>query len=513
MRFWKQSSLPSEVDVYELKDRRNGYPVAHSVLIGGLAKVLGSVETAWMIAQAGFAAFVWFLFYYFLRQFGATFLYASAGAWILCLFAFSPRHSLLQGTDVFYQPIELTRLPHPALSFAFLLCAVLLTSRVKWEGSRWAALFTGVACAGVFYTYYFYWNAFFLGLAVLGISLLVGREWKRLGGFLIFAAGSFLSGLPYFARVWTGMRQGDQKTLMGRVGDFTHYVYPSNVRYLLLALVVFAVWRLWVERRAWYRKLPTETRSLALLLLALLVGAGLGLNLQAITGYNAQHSHYFNRLIQPVGMLLGLAFIGSLRFRLSGWVTAGTTVFAVLLIGLGGYRQWRCSQATWVDHRSDSDEQGLLAWLAENVDAREVVGTTDLKLNALIPARAGTWNFVPIADRSMGTFQEIIDRYVIVSKLEGKTLGEMLATLSERGEDDSRLWRHALYVFLQRYSLDPAVLVEFEQTWHRVNPDEALKTRRLDYLIVPATPNPRAQGSEVFRNAAWAVMRREGSVR
>lgn len=512
-RFWKQSALPSEVDVYELKDRLNGYPIAHSVLIGGLAKIFGSIEVGWMVAQAGFAVFVWFLFWYILRQFGAGSFYSAAGAWIGCLFAFSPRHSLLQGTDVFYQPIELTRLPHPALSFALLLCAVLLVSRVKWEGSRRAALITGVACGGIFYTYYFYWNAFFLGLGAIGVSALIRREWRQTAGWLIFAAGSAIGGTPYFWRVFSGLQQGDQKTLMGRVGDFTTYVYPASMRYLLFALLGFVVWRAWVEKRTFYRRLPPEGQALALILVSLLLGAGLGLNLQAVTGYNAQHSHYFNRLIQPVGILLVLALLGAAPFWARRWLAAGAGVFAVVLIGLGGYRQWRCSQATWADHRSNSDERELLAWLGARGDAGDVVGTTDLKLNALIPTLAGTWNFVPIADRSMGSYQEIIDRYVVISKLEGKNLDEMLAKLSERGDDDSRLWRHALYQLLQRYSLDPAVLAEFAQSWHRVDPDVALKTRRLDYLIVPAGSRARAVNAgarEVFRNESWAVLRLKG---
>src|SRR5450432_2938233 len=62
-RFMDTGSLAPELDVYELRHLRSGVAVAHSVLIGGAGRLLGSLEVAWALCDAVFPVLLWLLIY------------------------------------------------------------------------------------------------------------------------------------------------------------------------------------------------------------------------------------------------------------------------------------------------------------------------------------------------------------------------------------------------------------------------------------------------------------------
>src|SRR5215467_13583277 len=49
-RFFEENSLRTEVDVFELRDVEGVYPMAHSIIIGSVAKLVGNLEVSWVIA-------------------------------------------------------------------------------------------------------------------------------------------------------------------------------------------------------------------------------------------------------------------------------------------------------------------------------------------------------------------------------------------------------------------------------------------------------------------------------
>lgn len=489
-RFWTQGDLPAETDVYELRDRLQGYPFFHSLVLGGLARLTGSLEKAWVVAQGVGAAFLW-LGVLLLVQLFAPLVYSSAAAWITVLFAFGPRHALLQGADALYQPLELVRLPHPAISFGVLLAATLAAIRVTASPGRLRAFVLGMIGGLLFSVYYFYSVGFFLAALLVGITLLLLRDFAIAGRLVLFGLGSFVSALPYFLRVWIGWQQGDQKQLMERVGTFTHAVsLPSAV----ISLGIFAVFVLWVLRcRPALRgtTLPL-TRAALLWFYALLAAGGLGISLHAVTGYDAQHTHFFNRLIQPMVCVLGLVTFWQLLGR--HWRTLAQTLVAtvaVILIALAGYRQKQVALNTHEDHRLDTPDHNLLGFLRTEA-AGKVVATTDPSLALLLPGVAGSWVYVPVADRTMASGAETLRRYLTVSKLEQRTLDATLRRLARRAPDDARLWLHTPYVFFQSTTARPDLEEQSRKIWDKLDPAKELASRRLDFLVLPGGEMPES---------------------
>src|SRR5262249_1580740 len=125
-RFFEKNSLKTEVDEFELRDAVGLFPgVAHSIVIGSIAKLVGSLEVSWVIAHGLFPASIWLLFYFCARTLRLPVTSAFLLATATCLIPFGPRNFFLLGQDALIQPLELSRMPQPGLSFAFLLLAII----------------------------------------------------------------------------------------------------------------------------------------------------------------------------------------------------------------------------------------------------------------------------------------------------------------------------------------------------------------------------------------------------
>ena len=109
-RFFEKTSLKTEVDLFELRDVPSVYPVVHSIIIGGMAKLVGSLDVAWVVAHGIFPAAAWFLFFFCGKKIGLRVTSALLLSTGVCLIAFGPRNYFLLGQDALNQPLELTRI-------------------------------------------------------------------------------------------------------------------------------------------------------------------------------------------------------------------------------------------------------------------------------------------------------------------------------------------------------------------------------------------------------------------
>lgn len=503
-RFAFFGALPAEVDVRELGAFRNGYPILHSIVVGSLARLVGSVETAWMALHALLPALAWLLFYVCFRRFTDGPLLASAGSWIAILLPFGPRHSFLIGRLALVQPLELSRIPHPALSYTLLLATVVAWAAALRSPRPRAWALAGAATGISSYAYYFTWNSLCLGLAAsFAIALALGQRRLARKLFVLGACAAAVA-VPYYLRVLAGARDGHQQVLLARLGTFKH---SSPVAWLVLggALVVALA--------AFQRRVggtldegPDEGGALTLALFAVLAGAGIGLNLQLVTGYEPQHAHYLNRILQPTG--LALCYLGLLRFargRARSALVAVSIALAVPLAFAATARQARSGWLTRADHQASGPSMELARWVRGAGLADQVLGTTEPELALLLPALTPNWNFVPVADRTMARDEEILARYLTLSAVQGVGRDEAIQRLARRSEDEERQWLGPEYVFFQgkpRYADLPTP-----------EPASVLARCRLDYLVLPRASKvePARRYFPALRlvheNAAWALYR------
>jgi hypothetical protein len=511
--FQIRGGLPGEVDVYELRDVPNGHPLLHAVVLGWLARLLGAdwgLELAWILGHAVFPTVAWFLLYLIAKAVtGHTWL-SMALAWTVTIVPLGPRNALFVSPFSFIQPVEITRLASPALTLPVLLLAILLAWKALTTGRYAWLLAAAVAGGTLVYAYYFYWIAWYAAGGFLVAAFAYQRDWRLVRQMCAILALGVLLGAPHLLRNFEGMQHGGQRELMLRMGTFTHD--PNWPAAMALPFSVLLV--AWLASRS-HAVGPGPAWLLLSILAAVVAGGVFGLNFHVLTGFDAQHEHFFNRLLQPLGVLFASLTAFAL-LRESRWRSQVRTLsllaipVVVLLAGMAIYRQVQVGLRTASFHRLSDSRMSTLLWIRRNVDTEAVVGASDDRLYTLMPTVTGRWTFVPIGIRSIASKREILLRYALVSWLEGKDWEETLHALTE--ESAPPYFRSIVTrALISETRISPQTLAMAQSIWNGLDPKEDLASRKLDYLVVPAsrplTEMRVSRAAVVYENRDWRVLK------
>jgi hypothetical protein len=500
-RFFRTGQVREELDPFELRDVPNSYPVLHTILLGLLAKAMGSLEWAWMVSHAIAPTLIWAILFWNACRFVRSGALALAIAWAVCFIAFAPRNFLLLTKYRFSQPLELTRMPQPALAFLFLILAIWLLSRALAQPAPMRILAAGISAGALFYLYYFYTIAFFAGAGSLLFVFAIIKRWnyvKTIASILVLGC---LTGIPYLLWTIDAMRSGHQQQLMNRICVFTRK--PDLIGLILAPTLVIA---LWLYSKVQIRAQSDEQPLFAAVLLAVATGGAIGLNLQLLTGFYAEHSHFYNRVLQP---LLMYFFLLMLFRRVRRPAIAVTAAVIGILISVAAVRQIQVGRDTAAYHRKTNPDIDVLLWVRSHLPPDVVIGSDDGYLFSLIPGIAGTWTFVPVANRSMASTEEILTRYLLLCRLEGRNWPEVEAELRS---DPGSYWS-LRYFLLRQEKIRPETIETASAIWSNIDLGRDFKDRRLDYLIVrradsvPVFPMPSERFDTLYQNSTWRVFR------
>jgi hypothetical protein len=165
-RFMSLGQLPAEVDNYELRDSSARIAFVPAVILGGMGRVLGSLERAFIAADALFPALAFGLLYAASKGLVQSPSFRLLLAWGTLLIPWGPRNFLWRGYDSLLAAPDFTRTPQPEISFTFVLLGVLLSARVfQFSAKRGTTVLAGLVGALIVYSYYFYAIAWGMTLA------------------------------------------------------------------------------------------------------------------------------------------------------------------------------------------------------------------------------------------------------------------------------------------------------------------------------------------------------------
>jgi hypothetical protein len=476
-RFFETSNLKSELDVFELRDVAGAYnPIVHCIIIGSMAKIIGSLEVAWVVAHGIFPALTWLLIFACARKLqlpaAPAFLLATATS----LIPFGPRNFFLLGQNALIQPLELTRIASPGLSFLSLLLAAMGVSQAVLSGRIVTGIVAGVLVGINFYTYYFCWIALGLGLSTwLGVAAFL-RRWEDVKTLCIIGFTAVITGVPFFVITVAALQSQAAINLIERMGPFTRDMSAIGLG-LGAILSVLVIW-LYVR---------TRINSLAISLAFILVGGALGLNVQVLTGYDAQHwLHFTNRIIQPLlFFLFGAVVLQCLPKKLHWrWLFALTTL---ALVSLGVYRQVSVASNIAEAHDRYQNSVRMLESLPGRIGTASVVASSDPQVITLLPAITTLWNFVPLGVRTLASNDEILRRFLLIRKLEGATLSDVHADFDRKYPSDKED-RDLSYVLFLRALDGNDLHSRIDQLWSEINLAKDLSVRRLDFLLTTVVP-------------------------
>jgi hypothetical protein len=474
-RFFETGDLKSELDIFELRDVVGAYPIAHCIIIGSIAKLIGSLEVTWVVAHGIFPALIWLLFFACGRNLQLPIATACLLATATSLIPFGPRNFFLFGQGALIQPLELTRIAPPGLSFFFLLAAAMAISRAVLSVRILNAIVAGVLVGINFYTYYFNWIALGSGLTTwLAVAAFWGR-WKEVKVLCIIGLTAVITGVPFLVTIVVAQESQAQINLMERVGAFTRDVSVIGLGLGAISSVVV----IWLYA-------GTRMQPSVIVFAFVMFGGVLGLNVQVLTGYDAQHDHFMNRIIQPLFFFLCSAAVLQWLPKIPRWRWLWT-ITTLALVSLGLYRQVSVAGNIVGAHDRNQNSVGMLELLRARIDTPSVVGSSDPQVLTLLPAITTLWTFVPLGDRTQASNEEILLRFLLVRKLEGATVADVHADFNREYPSD-KLDRHMSYVLFLRTLDGKELHNKIDRLWSEVNLAKDLSVRRLDVLLTTALP-------------------------
>jgi hypothetical protein len=308
------------------------------------------------------------------------------------------------------------------------------------------------------------------------------RRWKDVKTLCIIGLTAVITGVPFFVITVVGLQSQVAINLVERIGPFTRDV--SAIGLALAAISSIAV--IWLYAQ-------TRMQPLVIALAFVMVGGALGLNVQVLTGYDAQHwGHFTNRIIQPLFfLLLGAAILQCLPKKSQWrWLCVVTTL---ALVSLGVYRQVSVAGNIAEAHDRYQNSVSMIESLPGRIGTASVVGSSDPEVITLLPAITTLWNFVPLGVRTLASNDEILRRFLLIRKLEGATLSDVHADFdrkypSHKGDQMS-------YVLFLRALDGNALHSRIDQLWSEINLAKDLSVRRLDVLLTAVLPPPLPESS------------------
>ena len=459
------------------------YPVAHSIIIGSMAKLVGSLEASWIIAHAVFPATIWLLFFFCARMLQLPVASALMLATATCLVSFGPRNFLLLGETALIQPLELSRMPHPGLSFALWLLAIMAVSRAVASGNIIAGVGAGILVGVNFYSYYFYFVAIGLGLSTWLAAAATLRRWNEVKALCVIGLAAVVTGLPFLVMVAVALQSQGQENLLERMGYFSRDVSPTDLSLALISTGAV----IWLYSRG---RLQPLTMALAFAL----AGGALGLIVHLLTGYDAEHGrHFINRCVQPLlFFLLGMAFLRRLtRIPHWPWLCALATL---VLVSFAAYRQVSVAGTVAESHDRTQNSVQLVETLRERIAAGSVVGSTDSQVLTLLPAISTLWTFVPVGARSQASNDDILRRFLLLRKLEGAILSDIHAEFDLTYPSKEGVRSLSYVLFVGRLS-GTQLHARIDQIWPDLDLAKDLSMRRLNVLVTSGTPPPLPQST------------------
>lgn len=429
-----------DVSTWEHKNDPAPFPLLPPLVGAALAKLTGSVEGGFIVADFLFPALTVFFSSLLLRRLtgrGSLGLLAGSALVIgIDFFQKFPPYSkgtflaLLDffridpGTTV---PLSFGRFFYPELPvmllilFGWVFAEAMSRRRVTW------AIGAGVAFAATIWTYTFTWTAIAAGLLLFGIvaALRRDREDVRLVGWVI-AFGVVLS-IPVWWQAVTFMTSPNANDILERLGLQTGHFLNVN-RSLEFALFGLATLLLFFRR-------PTPAERFLVLLVA---GGVLCLQVQLLTGSTFQSWHWASRVLSPWAFVVLAASLAKLT-RNTHLVRVGIATFTAVLIGWGALWQIAYAENVGADHVRPSPYDDAFAWLNDHAEKDSVVGSISMATNAQLTGWTSENVLLPFGGETVAPTEEIIDRSFVLFRLYGFTADEVRVWFAPDPERDRRL--------------------------------------------------------------------------
>ena len=420
--------LPSDLAVVEHKEESFFYPPLPFMVMALFTVLVGGVFSALIMADVVFSALAFFLFYVIARR-----LLKSDHLAVVCslVFVFFYRFFIPVGFSSFSSVFDhvvhnlfytggtpaylwFARFVHPQIPMVLFLGFLGVLFVAFEQRKRWQFLTAGLLFGLMFYSYFYLWTFVAAFLGILFVVLYVQKK-KTLSMSVLFSGiVGVIVGIPYLIHFY--FVSGADLALRSGV-EVGRFVEPISVVYavLVVLLIVF-----------------TRIRNNAAVFLASLMAAGIvALNVQLLFGYTVQNNHWNSRII--VSVLILLFFYGFSRLLHFFRATSYRVLFwpvVILLFTMAIHLQVQEVISVHDAVHFSPAEQQLLDWMSNTFTPDDVLLSSDLRWNVLIPAYTAGNVYFPYGAMTLSSDEEMQERFVLTYKFLGKSVDEVQKQLT-----------------------------------------------------------------------------------
>ena len=483
-------------------------PMLNPLLLGGLAKIFGSMKAGLIASDIIFPTAIFFVIYLVLCELGAG---SAASLLFSTIFLVVPQwgtavppihsfqlHTLAQTVFPFLAKADALYFSHfeePKLTFFFFALCVYTVIRALKRQERKDMIYAGISFGILFYTYLFDWATVATALGLMALFFLITKDYRRFGIIAAIASIGLLVSSYYWVNLSTLRNLPSGKDVWVRLGgEFSHSLRFGTVwKSYGRAIALVALLWMCVRRQA---------REAIIVLSAVLLSYIVVVNEQVITGFNVQPDHWYRVQFFPIAvsitMLMVYAYRRYIRLFIKTYARGICIMFflyffAAALWGQYVYSRERADLFTLAGAYED-----IFAWFNTHTPPGSVVGTLSFAENLDIQLHTHNKIFTPFGLSTVAPEDELWQRFMILGSLWGITPAQFTALIHEQGGayylfgDEYGLHTFDANFFAHGWSVPDALLTQKTKIYSefvRAN-KRLIIPYRLDYLLVDAQISP-----------------------
>lgn len=478
----------------EYKDRPYIQPPLGEIMTAYLGKIFGlGINNTILLSRIVFPALILLLIYaftYLLTKKKYIALIASMGI-ILADNVFTRPFivNLLKGKITDYMALGYARPINPQISsllfFAFLVFFWLFWSKDGSGVKNWIfGILSGIFFGMSFYVYFYTWSLILIFLGVMGLFLLLKKEWIDFKKVIFVAAVALIVALPFILNTLQSMQYPEYLESSQRLG----LVDGRKFTPMLLvpaALVVFLI------------IFPRTFKKAYLLGTALFIALMVALNQQIITGKLLINDHYHWYYSKPISFIfLTICFFIVLEKIVSSHVLKKALVAAIIatfivngfVTDLVNY-SYRLQEPSVIEERGDKYGPAL-DWLNANAKKDDII-LANRSLSVLISVHtslntAYDWRW---ANQYLVPQRELLERLFFTYRLRG------VSAEAADGVFLKEKWWISALIFSEYYR-------QIAGDWDKI-PEEIIHSFAEEYRVFTGFPMEKLFQKFKVKYAVW----------
>lgn len=507
-----------DIDIAENEKGPALLPLLNPHILGQLGRALGSFTRALAVSDFIFPALIFLALYFLMFEITAR---KAPSILFSTLFIFAPKLSIyippvtplnireaLQSFLPFLdarEPLYFSLFEEPKVTFLFFVLGFYFAFRAVQRKSMLSAAFGGVNFGIMFYTYFYDWATFLVGISLAATFFFLAKKYRDVRYMLVIIGVGFLFSLFYWFNLWALWQVPHYGELIERVG----YEVGRHVRfatvwkgYLRIAAFTAFLWFLW---GFWMRK---ERGVMLVLITGFLLSYIILVNAQLITGFNPQPDHWYREQFLVLGVTLFLLALWTydryIKTRVQRIAVPALYFFLLYFFTAQLYGEFLYSAAHANGYTISRAHMESYEWLRRHTPEKSVVGSVDPDSNREIQLYSHNKMFVPNGLNSTVPSREVWERYFFTARIfqvrpeafeqslySGDTLYYLFSAQYQTKEFDSSFFPEKR----QKYS-DALIAEKRNEYEHYLEQPFVFLPYRLDYLYV-SRREPRLGGDPI----------------